>query len=255
MIIGRRCFLFTALAAIPVTALDLRRTVMAETAIETITLKTPSGRTVSAALAAPAATPAPAVLLVHGASGLIDVDKSFALDFARDGFLALAIDLFEGHTANNDTDRSALVQEASRHPERISETLAAWIEWIRTDKRANGKIGIVGWSFGAGWALKASIVTPVDATVLYVGFDYFTTEELAHLKGPVLAQLGERDMGTNRPSFDVFAGRMKEAGRSLQVYWYPGDHYFPFPNRPTYDKDLADKAWARTVDFLHSQLG
>ena len=47
---------------------------------------------------------------------------------------------------------------------------------------------------------------------------------------------------------------MTGAGKSVEVNWYPSDHYFPFPFYPSYDKKLADAAWARTTQFLHTNL-
>jgi dienelactone hydrolase len=47
---------------------------------------------------------------------------------------------------------------------------------------------------------------------------------------------------------------MAEAGKSVQVHWYPTSHYFPFSDRPTYDKEQAAAAWAHTVKFLQENL-
>jgi carboxymethylenebutenolidase len=52
----------------------------------------------------------------------------------------------------------------------------------------------------------------------------------------------------------MFQAKMKQAGKSAEVYWYPGNHYFPFPGREGYDKALAEAAWTRTVQFFHANL-
>jgi carboxymethylenebutenolidase len=220
--------------------------------LEDVSIVTPSGRTVSAVMAVPASVPAPAVVLVHGGFGLTDLFKTFAGDFARDGFLALAVDLYDGRIATDEATRIALRGEVYSNPENAIETIAGWIAWLKSDRRSNGKVGIVGWSFGAGWALEASIATPVEATVLYVGLSYPGAKRLARLKGPVLAHLGERDHSIGE--LKMFEKTMAEARKPVQAHWYAGDHFFPFPTRPSYDKDLADTAWTRTVDFLRANL-
>lgn len=57
--------------------------------LEEVSIPAPSGRIVSAAMAVPATVPAPPALLIHGSSGLIDMYKSFAVEFAQEGFSVL----------------------------------------------------------------------------------------------------------------------------------------------------------------------
>jgi carboxymethylenebutenolidase len=204
-------------------------------------------------MAVPAIVPAPAVLLIHGGSGLTDLFKSYASDFARDGFLALALDLYDGRVAADDPTRD-LSMEVYAHSDQATETINTWIAWLRADKRTNGKVGVVGWSFGANWAMRASYAVPVDATVIYVALYFPLTENFALLKGPVLGHFGERDASVRQSNAERFERKIKEAGKSATIYWYPGDHYFPFSNRPSYDKELADTAWARTLQFLRANL-
>jgi len=230
------------------------RAAFADTALETVSVKTPSNRTVSGLMAVPAAVPAPAVLLIHGSAGLSDMIKGFASDFARDGFFALALDLFDGRTAKDAAARTALANEANSNPAKAAETITAWIEWLKADPRTNGKVGVVGWSFGARWALEASINTPVEATVVYVGLINPGAKRLALLKGPVMAHMAERDYDFTKIDLKKFENMMTEANKSVEVHWYQGDHYFPFPIYPSYDKTLADTAWSRTVEFFRANL-
>jgi carboxymethylenebutenolidase len=50
---------------------------------------------------------------------------------------------------------------------------------------------------------------------------------------------------------------MRAAGRDVTLHTYPGTgHWFFEQNRPdAYRADAAQLAWARTLDFLHAQLG
>ncbi len=251
-----RRMVLTGLASVPFIAKLTRpnRPASAQTGLEAVSVKTPSGRTVSGVVAVPAAVPAPAVLLIHGSGGLVDVFKGFTSDFARDGFFALALDLFDGRTAKDDATRAVLTNEANSNPAKAAETIAAWIEWLKADRRTNGKVGVVGHSFGASWALKASINTPVEATVVYVGLIDRGASGLALLKGPVMLHLAEHDQDVSKFDLQWFEKAMTRSGKSMEVHWYAGDHYFPFPNRPSYDKELAAAAWARTTQFFHTNL-
>jgi carboxymethylenebutenolidase len=193
------------------------------------------------------------VLLIHGSAGVSDNIKAFTRGFARDGFFALALDLYDGRLPKDDAMRSILMSEVNSNAAKAIETITAWVDWLKADARTNGKVGIVGWSFGAEWALKASVASPVEATVVYVGL-VWPRDELIHIKGPVLGHFGERDTSVSKSFAEMFEARMKEAGKSAEVHWYAGDHFFPFPTYPTYDKALADTAWVRTVEFFHANL-
>ena len=64
-----------------------------------VTIATPSGRNVTASLALPDAKRAGAVLLIHEWWGLNDQIKTVAADYARAGYIALAVDLYNGEVA------------------------------------------------------------------------------------------------------------------------------------------------------------
>src|SRR5262252_8670357 len=88
----------TGFAGVSLAALlaDPVRVAEAAAGLETVTIKTKSGRTVSAALAAPAQTPAGGVMIVHEWWGLNDQIKAVASELAANGFVGLAVDLYDG---------------------------------------------------------------------------------------------------------------------------------------------------------------
>lgn len=203
--------------------------------LERVSLPDAAGRSLVAVLAAPAATPAPGVVLLHRGTGLGELAEAFERRLADSGFLVLAPDLFNGRLATDD----ALVHEANADPDRTLAAIVAAIDWLRRDPRGTGKVGVVGYSFGAGWAIEASVATPVDATVAYVGLSYPDADALAALRGPILAHLGERDPQVTPGHAKLLEKAMAAAAKSLQIHWYPNDHYFPFPTFPTFDSASA----------------
>ena len=247
--------LVTSIVGLPLAAIlaDPRLAAMAADTLETVSLTTPGGREVSAALAVPAKVPAPAVLLVHEWWGLNDQMKTMAMEFAKEGFLALAVDLYEGKIAIDPTTAQALRDAVN--PAKAIETLDVWVVWLKKDSRSTGKIGTVGWCWGGGWSLNASIANPVDATVIYYGDLERSTDDLEGLKGPVLGHFAERDQWINKEMVDAFEARMKQAGKPLEIYRYPADHAFANPTGENSDKADAQTAGKRTLAFLHKNLG
>jgi carboxymethylenebutenolidase len=222
--------------------------------LKMITIRTPSGREVGAAWAPPARAAAPALMLVHEFWGLNNQIKAVAAEFARLGYGALAIDLYGGEAASNSEPDKARTLMAAVKDAEAGETLAAWIDWLRASPRVQN-IATCGWCFGGGWSLAASILRPVEATVVYYGNVARSADELRHLKGPVLGHFAARDGWINRPMVEGFEAAMKEAGKRLEVYWYDADHAFANPTTARYDEADAKLAWSRTLAFLKKELG
>ena len=244
----------TGIAGLPLATIlaDPRLAAMAAETLETVSVTTPGGRKVSAALAVPAKTPAPSVLLVHEWWGLNDQIKTMATEFAKEGFLALAVDLYEGKVATDPTTAGTLMKAVD--PAKAIETLSVWVNWLKADSRSTGKVGTIGWCFGGGWSLNASIANPVDATVIYYGYLERTADDLKALKGPVLGHFAEEDQWINKEMVDGFEARMKQAGKSLEDYRYSANHAFANPTGQNYDKEDAQTAWKRTLAFLRKNL-
>lgn len=221
-------------------------------ALQQVTLTTRGGREVSAALALPEKTPASAVLLIHEIWGLNDQIKAVAAELANQGMTALAVDLFDGRTADTLEGGRAIMQAVE--PEAATDTLVSWLGWLRKHEKATGKVAVMGWCFGGGWALNASVAEPVDATVIYYGRVEKPADQLSRLKGPVLGHFATRDEFINKPMVDRFEKAMAEAGKPVTVYWYEADHAFANPTGGRYDEADAALAWLRTLAFLSETL-
>jgi carboxymethylenebutenolidase len=217
-----------------------------------VRIRTKGGREVTGALAKPAKTPAPAVILVPEWWGVNDQMKAVAVELAGLGYLALVVDLFNGQVADNPDQARAQVQKVM--PDQATDTLVSWTDWARRAPLANHRLGIVGWCFGGGWALNASVAAPIDATVVYYGKCDLPPDQLARLKGPVLGHFGTLDPNINKAMVDRFEAAMKQVGKPYQVYWYNANHAFANPTGANYDKPDALLAWQRTMAFLAENL-
>ena len=242
------------LVGLPLAAIlaDARLARAAAAALSNVSLILSGGQSVSASLALPGRTPAPAVLLVHEWWGLNDQIKAVAAEFAREGYLALAVDLYGGRVAT--TRETAKTYMGQVDQAVATETLAKWIAWLAGHQQATGKIGTVGWCFGGGWSLNASIAAPVDATVVYYGRVDRKAADLANLEGPVQGHFATRDPWINKQMVRGFEKQMKEAGKTFEPHWYKADHAFANPTSARYDEDDAQAAWARTLEFFRANL-
>lgn len=229
----------------------------AEAAAETemVSLMTPTGRQVSAAFAAPEAATAPGLLLVHEFWGLNNQIKTMTAAFAALGYAALAVDLYGGEVApDGDRETGRRLMSAVK-AEEATETLSAWTDWLRASPRVQGGVGTCGWCFGGAWSLVASLVRPVEATVIYYGRVDRSASELAALKGPVLGHFAKRDTSIHQEMVSGFEAAMEQAGKPFTNYWYDAEHGFANPTTARYDEAHAKLAWERTLAFFQNHLG
>lgn len=192
----RRVFL-QGLATLPL-AVILADPVLAQAAgetVEEVSINLPGGKAAKAVVAVPEGVDsAPAVLLIHEWWGLNDQIKTIAREFAQQGFLALAVDLYNGKVATSPEEAQAY--RKGMDSKWATEALVGWVEWLRKHDKGNGKVGTVGWCFGGGWSPNTALATPVDATVVYYGNVAKSAEELASLSAPVLGHFGTPTSGS-----------------------------------------------------------
>ncbi len=255
--LSRRTVLRSAAVA-PLAAVlaDPELTRAAAASTETVTIATPGttagGTSVSGALALPTGQAKGGVLCVHEWWGLNDQIKAVAAELAREGYVALACDLYDGTVATEPGEARALTQSVDAA--KGTDTVVAWVEWLRKHPRGNGKVATMGWCFGGGWSLNASLAAPVDATVIYYGNVKKTAEQVAALRGPVLGHFATQDQWINQAMVSGFEQAMAAAGKQYTSHWYDAQHAFANPTTARYDAEDAASAWSRTLAFLARNL-
>jgi carboxymethylenebutenolidase len=246
----------TGFAGLSLAALlaDPVRVAQAAAGLETVTIKAKNGRAVSGALAMPAKTPAGGVMLVHEWWGLNDQIKSVASELAANGFVAIAIDLYGGKVATDPDGAKALMAGVSDADG--TDTVTAWIDHLYGMSQINGKVATLGFCFGGGWSLAASLAHPVDATVIYYGRCDQDAATLKKLKGPVLGHFAGKDGFINPPMVDGFEAALKADRHPAEIYRYAdANHAFANPTGQNYVQGDARLAWDRTIAFLKKTIG
>lgn len=239
--------------------------------LEEVVLTTADGRSVKAALARPKRR-GPAVVVIHEFWGLNDQIKAFTASLAEEGYAGLAVDLI-GKAPTADP-QVAMANMQAVVPAEATETMKAWMAYMRKHKAANGRLATLGFCFGGAWSLNASLAAPADATVIYYGrvappappgpggapapYDSTQTykpEDLAALKGPVLGHFSTTDQFIPKAMVDDFVAAATKAVKSVTVHWYDAEHGFANPTTARYDKEDAQLAWSRTQAFLKANIG
>jgi carboxymethylenebutenolidase len=242
---------FLALAAL------LALTPMARAGEETVSYKS-GDETVSGFLATPAGNgPSPAVIVIHEWWGLNDWVKDQARALAKEGYVALALDLYRGKATDKAEDAHQLM---SGLPEdRALRDLGAAFAFLaaRKDVKKN-RIGSIGWCMGGKWSLRLAVEEPhLAATVAYYGAPSTDAAAIAKIKAPVLGNYGADDKGPSPDQVKAFEAAMNKAGKAVDLKLYEGaGHAFANVNNPWggYREAAAKDAWARSLAFFAKHL-
>jgi carboxymethylenebutenolidase len=250
----RRLFL-KGLAVLPL-AVVLADPVLARAAagsLKKVTITAPTGESMVAEVVLPATLPAPAIVMIHEWWGLNDQIRATAAEYANQGFIALAVDLYGKPAATTPEEARALTQSVD--PVAATDKLKAAVAYLKDHKDCTGKVGVVGWCFGGGWALNTALATNVDAVVIYYGNVAKTPEQVATLNAPLMGHFGTLDQNINKAMVDGFERSLQAAGKTdYQIYWYEANHAFANPTGGRYDAEDAKLAWERTLAFFEENL-
>ncbi|MEO5571229.1 MAG: dienelactone hydrolase family protein, partial [Bacteroidia bacterium] len=162
----------------------------------------------------------------------------------------IAIDLYEGKVATTPEDAQKYMGETKE--ERIRSIIGGVIDYAGKD----AKIQTIGWCFGGGWSLQASLMADKQAAgcVMYYGMPEKDQAKLKAFDAPVLGIFASKDKWITPEVVSGFVKDMKQLNKFLAVKTYEADHAFANPSNPNYDKESAEAAHILAVEFLKKHL-
>jgi carboxymethylenebutenolidase len=204
-------------------------------------------------LAKPKSGKGKGVLVLHAWWGLNPFVKKFCDRLAKEGFVALAPDLYHGAVASTIAEAKKLRGTLKR--EIVADEIAQAAAQLRAlcgNKRA---IGVVGFSLGGYWALwfAEQKTSAVAATVAF-----YASRNGDYRASPSAFQfhLAERDEYVAASGVKKLEKQLSAAGKDAEFFTYPGtSHWFFESDRAdAYDARAAKLAWDRTISFLKTNL-
>ncbi|MDH3457035.1 MAG: dienelactone hydrolase family protein [Gemmatimonadota bacterium] len=198
--------------------------------------------------------PFPALILIHEWNGLVDRVRQVADAFAKEGYVALAADLYRGRTGSSREENRALTQEARGNLDAVIANLDAAQRFLRDRPDVTGKIGVMGWCFGGGIALSYGLGGEHhDATAIFYGSLIEDPEQLRALDHPVYGTFAENDRGIPPDQVERFAAALDAIGieNDIHVYDHVGHGFWlrVDGDRETREAPATD-AWQRLKSFL-----
>lgn len=200
----------------------------------------------------------PAIILIHEWWGLNDAIRSTAREFAKLGYVALAVDLY-GQEAT--TDRRQAQEYASGVQDNMEAAFANLKAAVKTLQEMpdvdQDRMASIGWCFGGGWSYQmAKNNLGVKATVIYYG-RFNPEDDLQKMRAKIIGHFAEEDRGIRVDNVKEFQATLKTLSGEHEIYIYPNTQH-GFASRPgenpRYDEEAAELAWQRTNAFLDRVL-
>jgi carboxymethylenebutenolidase len=224
-------------------------------------------RTFPAYLSVPAidsAAPRPGVVVIHELFGLNDDIRGKTDQLAAHGYLAVAPDLYEGKSWPGCV-RQAITQLRSGSGPAF-EVLDASRTLLAERPDCTGKVGVIGFCLGGGFALLCAPRPGFAAAAVNYGDVPKNAEDVLAGSCPIVGSFGARDwMGTKAPERLQRALEVLDVGHDIKVYPESGHRFmskasgagavFAKVMRLTYNEQDATDAWGRIYAFFDSELG
>jgi carboxymethylenebutenolidase len=207
-------------------------------------------------MATPRSGSGPGVVVIQEWWGLVPHITDVCDRFAAAGYTALAPDLYHGRTTTEPDE--AQKELMNLDIEAAGAELGAAVSHLLDSPSATGsRVGVVGFCMGGGLALYTASKQPeVAACVAYYGVGPARDRiDFSSMKAAVLGHWGERDHSYDHATIEDLEKRLREAGVSVESFWYDADHAYFNDTRPeVYNEEAARLSWDRTVAFLGEHL-
>ncbi|ASV31739.1 dienelactone hydrolase family protein [Maribacter cobaltidurans] len=195
----------------------------------------------------------PGIVVVHENRGLNPHIEDVGRRAALAGFISIAPDALTplgGYPGNDDDGRE--LQRKRDRDEMLEDFIAAF-EYLKNHPECTGKVGVVGFCFG-GWISNMMAVKVPDLSAAVPFYGGQPTEDIDKINAPLLLHFGELDKRVNE-GWPAYETALKGHGKKYEAFIYENaNHGFHNDTTPRYDREAAELAWKRTIDFFKKHL-
>ncbi len=207
-------------------------------------------------LSLPASGSGPGVIVIQEYWGLVDHIRDVCDRLAREGFVALAPDLYRGESTGDPDAASRLMMDLEIP--RAARDLDGAVQALLGHQAVDGsRVGAIGFCMGGQLALFAATRNRrIGAVVDFYGIHPNVKLDLSGLEAPVLGIFAENDTFVPPAAARELESELQGAGKQADFTIVPGvDHAFMNDTRPdVYDARAAERAWGDTLAFLRREL-
>ncbi len=200
----------------------------------------------------------PAVIVIQEWWGLNDHIKDVATRFAREGYVAVAPDLYSrlGNKVTADPNEAGTLMMSLDKPDGVADLLAV-VAHLKKSPGVNGdRIGVTGYCMGGSYTtLLACASADIKAAAAFYG-EVPDDATLAKLHCPLLYVYGAEDGWIQMKDVERLRDTLKRDGKTAEVQIYPGvpHAFFNDTRKDVYHATEAKDAWQRTLRLFANHL-
>ena len=201
------------------------------------------------------AMPHPGVIVIQEWWGLDAHIRDVAERLAREGFIALAPDLYHGRAATEPDEARKLVMAMNRE-QAVKDLLGAVHTLQAMPEVAPKRLGCIGFCMGGSMTLVlASATADIAAGAPFYAGMTPPPEQLAKIEAELFCAFGADDDGIPRDKVEALSATLRDSGRNAEVKVYDGaPHSFFNDTRPSYRPEAAHDAWERSLALFRRTL-
>jgi carboxymethylenebutenolidase len=239
-----------------------------------VTIDTPDGKA-DAFFVAPQSGKHPAVLMWPDVAGLRDAYKTMATRLAGEGYAVLAVNPYyrsakapvvkefaEWRTEEGKAKIGPMREAIT--PEGIAKDGAAFTAWLDQQKEVDParKMASTGYCMGGPFTFRTAAAAPqrVGAIASFHGGGLVSDEPssphtlLAKMKVAALICIAQNDDERAPEAKTTLKKAAEEANVPAEIEVYPAQHGWCTIDSPVYDKEQAERAWARMLATFTNHL-
>ena len=205
---------------------------------------------------APKTGKGPAVVVIQEWWGLVPHIEDVVDRLAKEGFAAVAPDLYHGKTTKSPDEAGKMLMELDA--EAAEREIAGAGEWLLQQPACSSKTyGVVGFCMGGALAqYTGSQESEVGAVVSFYGGFKRVSIDWNNLRAPILLIYGEKDQGVPPEQGRQLEQQLKKMGKNVQLVVYPGagHAFFNDTRKEACKPDAAADAWKRTIEFFRTNV-
>lgn len=191
------------------------------------------------------------LFVIHEWWGLNDYVKQEAEKLGGElGINVIALDLYDNVVTSTREEAAKAMQAVT------TDRATAIIKGAYAYAGEKAKVFTIGWCFGGGWSLQATLLGGKQAAgcMMFYGQPEKDVEKLKTLNADVIGFFGNLDQWPSPQVVNEFAENMNKAGKKLLLNRYEAPHAFANPSNPSFNKEATEDAYKKVLAFVKERM-
>lgn len=231
--------------------------------VSEVDIPTSDGGAMSALIAYPAKTPAPAILVINDVFGRGPFYNNLSRRIAQAGYIAVDPEFFWRLGPLAEPSREAAMARGQKlDGPRMLADLGQALDWMKTQPEIRtGSLGAIGFCMGGTAVLNLTAIRDdLTAPVAYYGFPARGPLDRAEaMHGPILGHWGTLDTGVGIENVRALSAKLTARGTPHTFHEYEGlghgflKAFLDDESTPGYEQ--ACTSWTLTIAFWRVRFG